>query len=421
MMRQTLFAACLAFASTGLLAQTLQLQPPASSDLVADSLLSERAAAQWPSRTVERAPLSYSRLLTDQSQGRPGLHRIGNGPSSPTLDRSRISESRQYWLDADGAELAAGVDLPITAPGAVIRVSFPDQVEVGMDRLQLRYQGRQVRAVDLSRSMATGRQLRATGFAVPKQSLAFKLDRTVDRGTVQLVIDGIEAGVSALVHVFEPHSPYVGRLEVDRQAVLSGHKLSARLELDHPGGVDVPSGVSVMLTAPGDAERLMLHPERGTRGVWSITAPERGAAEPGALHELHAYLDVEIDGVRVRRDLSHAIAVAPALARLDGAVSVGRSRNLSLRLGIEAAAQGRYQLRGTLYGRDAKGRETAVALAESAAVLPAGNSELGLDFDIAALRKAGYQGPWRLGDLMLFDQGRMGLLEHRHDALSLND
>jgi len=418
MNRILLLVSVAALTATLAQAQSVSLLPAGAGDLVAPGLSERIMAEDWPSQHVETARLSHQRLLTETGPTKPGLYgALSTGPSEPTLDATRVAESRQYWIDASAAELAYGIELPLTAPGAILRISAADGVRLDPSAVRLRFGGREVAAQSLSKAQATGAELRQTGWAVPSNTLAFRLDRTVGAGSLGLMIDGLPAEITALVHVYEPNSPYVARLEVDRQSFIAGQSIEARLALQHGRGSAVPASSSVLLALPDGTSSGFLARRAGS-ATWSIAAPEqRAAASPGALHELQAHIDTTVDGVRVRRDLSHALAITPALGRLSGSAERSGDSDLALRFGLSTAVEGRFQLRGTLHAHDRRGRLVPVALAESAAILASGAGELALNFDLDAIERAGYRAPFELRDLMLFDQGRMLLLESRQRAL----
>jgi len=394
-------------------AHAQSLLPAADGDLAAQRLDTGLRAQEWTSVHSETAALNYQRSLLDAPAAKPGF--AGSVPrTAPAagLDRTRFAESRQYYIDTDGAALGRGIELPLTAPGAVIRVSAAGRASLSLDNVGLRHNGRSVAAEGFTDASASGLSLRGAGWSVPENTVAFRLNKRVGAGTLNLIVEGLASDAPVLVHVHEPNSPYVARLELNRQAFLAGQTLEAALEVRHPGGQMIPRAAGMMLRADEDAIGNMMRP-RASDGVWQITTAARAAEVPGTLQEVHAHVDTVIDGIRVRRDLSQAVAIAPAMARLTGDVQIRREAGLNLALGVETALQGRYQLRGTLYATDKRGEMQPVALAESAAVLDAGSSFLGLQFDLDAARSAGYGAPFELRDLSLFDQGRLLLLERR--------
>jgi hypothetical protein len=99
-------------------------------DLVADRLSAD-AASLPASQHGESAPIQFSWAASAGHASQAGM-------------QPATVESRQYWVDIDGQALAAGIDLPTTAPGAVIRISALDggtTLQLDSARLQLAVDG----------------------------------------------------------------------------------------------------------------------------------------------------------------------------------------------------------------------------------------------------------------------------------------
>ena len=112
-------------------------------------------------------------------------------------------------------------------------------------------------------------------------------------------------------------------------------------------------------------------------------------------------------GIRPRGDGAKALEVGRAdLVEGDGLV---------VRLGLETAAAGRYEVRGTLFGTGADGALVPVAVAHSAAPMASGRGELELAFPADLL--TGVSAPFEVRDLQLTDQTRMGVLHRQAGAL----
>jgi len=380
-------------------------------DLAAETLARGLDSTDWPSWHRETEPVSVTRSLLGNVAAKSGMAAAPR-LDGPGLDRTRISESRHYYVDTDGAALGRGIELPLTAPGAVIRISVPEDQALTLDAVRLVFDGRAVPARDFAETSALGRDLRASGWSVPENTVAFRLDRRVRAGVLDVSVDGLDSRRAALVHVFEPDSPYVARLTLNRQAFLAGQRIAADFEVRGPTARRVPAGAALALVDPDGQRSASM---RRSAGGWEITASARSGQPPGALHEIHAVVETRIDGLEIRRNLTHAVAIAPALARLTGEARVTGDRELSIVVPVETAVEGRFQVRATLYTGGADGDARPVTLAESAAVLAPGTGALALRFDTAGLT-----GPFELRDLMLFDQGRMLLLERRARALQIS-
>ncbi|MCA1779487.1 MAG: hypothetical protein LC637_08920 [Xanthomonadaceae bacterium] len=425
-MNLTIAALAMLFAGQAV-AQSEMLLPPVAGDLVANQLSRSFQDTQWPSRHTELARVSYQRSLVNVKRptktGLGGLAGLVDDSTVPLSDSTLVSESRQYFVDASGQSLAEGIELPLSAPGAIIRISTSDTTgALSLDRLRLSIDGAVVQARKIVERTVDGHSLKAAGLSVPTNTLAFRLGREAGAGILGLSVDGLTPQQPALVQVFEPNSPWVARLRVNSQRFLAGQPIKAHLSIQSSsGGTIVPATASAVLTSPSLDQRQPLQASNERSGSWQITAPERIQAEPG-LYQVNAHAEAEIDGIVVRRDLGHAVAIAPPTARFGSTVSMvrGKDQSLSLEFPVEATISGRYQVGATLYATDKRGRLAAVATAETASVLPAAGASLKLDFDLNAPGLEGYGAPFEIRDLVLRDQGRMLILEQRQRALVLD-
>lgn len=416
----------LAVGLTGLLqlayaTEPVELLPAAQDDLVATTLSRSFTTENWPSRHVEQTELSYQHSLLEAGRGKPNAY-SRHGTVEIETDRpdsALIGESRQYYVDTTGEQLAAGIDLPLTAPGAVIRLSTDSSAKpegLSLQQLELELNGRKVEAAQIVRNVTRGSQLRASGWPVPENTLAFRMmSSRTQAGTLRLSYAGLAADSPVLVHVFEPNSRWVARLVLNSQRFLAGQTITASLMLDDGTRQQAPAISSAVLSSP-DGELFQSMDRAEGNGLWQISAPELMQPTPG-LYEIHLHAEQRFGDIIVRRDISHAVAIAPALARLSGAATLNRGRELTLELSVETSLAGRYQINATLYATDRQGHLQPASFSQTAAVLPAGGGLLSVSFDLQTLVKAGLDAPFELRDLSLLDQGRMLQLEHRQRAL----
>ncbi|AKS40808.1 DUF4785 domain-containing protein [Wenzhouxiangella marina] len=390
--------------------------PAGNNDLQASQL--ERSARNLPaSLHHESAPINFAWGPEQALQGRP----FNGGPTPAEGDRPQAT-SRGYFVDVTGAELARGVELPLSAPGAVIRVSALEsgsRLSLDPAALRLNMNGRPISADFGQGNVATGRDLRDQGMRVPEDSLAFRLGRDSSAGQLQLSHGGLPQDQALVIHVHEPNSEWVATLSLPRQNFLSGEALTFDLGIGNARQSVSARSVQAVLVSPDAAQTWPLgHARNGQLTI--AAAPMAARMQPGAgLYEARVYAETEVNGVTVRRDLSLALNIAPAIARFNGAVSKGRSAGLNLNLGVETIASGRYQVNAEVYGTNARGQLEPLAFVQSAAVLGAGRGSIQLDVDAGLLRSSGLSAPYEVRNLMLLDQGRMYLLEQRERALHI--
>lgn len=400
MTSRLMIAAAVAAAMVALPLQAAQpLLPARSNDQVAPRV----ETAPLSGDAIERAPVTFAWAL-DPTQAL----------AAPV---PFVASSRSYWEMVDAVTLQRGLDLPLTAPDAVIQVSpvqgaralAPEQWEVRDPAGVL--------AVD---KVVDAQQLRAAGMRVGQGSAMVRTGSSAAVGNYRL--QSAQAQGRYVVQVLEPNSTFALQLQADRQQVLAGGSvaLTARL-LDDGGSAALATGRATARALPAGGEALLVAPDgrswpvplvAGKEGLRArVTIPQDIGRVQG-LWELQAF--VSANGVQ--RDAKVAFAVAQPTARFSGQVAVDSARR-AVTLPLQIGAPGRYEARGTLYATGPDGQLHPVAQAHSAAWFDkAGNAELQLPFASVALPR-GYAAPFELRDLQLQDQGRMAPIESRAVAV----
>ncbi|AWV07191.1 DUF4785 domain-containing protein [Marilutibacter maris] len=356
-----------------------------------DQVPQRLTAAPVPAGDFERAPVSFSWPLDPNAElSAPAPH---------------AAESREFWMTVDGAELERGVDVGLTAPGALIRVSpARGAAPIAPGRLQMQQAGR---AIPLQ-AMATDAQLRATGMAVNPGTAVVRADRSASAGRYRLQAAGADGRY--VVHVFEPDSDLVLHAQPRRHHALENGRMQVDVRMQR-GKQGIPARAEALLVAPdGESFPVRLRLDRQGRGTADVRLPAHHSRQPG-LWELQVFTN---DG-ETARDARTAFAVAAPTARLDGGFRADPGK-LQIVLPVEAAAEGRYEVRGVLYATAPDGVRRPVSQSHSAAWLAAGDGALTLKFDPAHLPR-GYHAPFEVRQLELHDQTRMAPLEVRERGL----
>jgi hypothetical protein len=386
--RATLVAAVVLFATAAAHAALRQapLLPAGSDDLVPDRLV----AVPAPPGDIERTPVAFAWPLDpSRALAPPGPH---------------LAESREYWMTVDGDALARGVELPMTAGGAMLRVSPAAGARpIDADAIEVRSSGAPVSVQHAADAAA----LRAAGMPASRGTTVLKLDRVLQGPSYTL--RAASARGRYVVHVYEPGSPLVLRVRAARATVLGGDVQEVRVAAENAGR-ERPLDAEGLLVAPdGSSRPITVRTVRG-EAIARVRLPTGAASTPG-LWELQVFATV--DGVP--RDARTAFAVSAPTAKFAGTHAADRAR-LRVDLPVLAAAAGRYEVRGTLYATAPGGDRVPVSQAHAAAWFDAGHRALALQFDRAHL-PAGHGAPFEVRQLELRDQGRHAPLEIRRRAV----
>ncbi len=350
-------------------------------------------------------------------------HEIGK--DEPTYP---VAYSRQYWLRVTPEELRAGVALPTTSAGALVRVqSFDvdgDARPVDIDALRVATPAGELlvrgAAMDL---LIDAEKMDAASTPFATGTAAFRLRG--DLGAGEFVVSGEvfdaesqreDPGAdidSILFHVFEPNSDAVLALAANQGHFLHNSVARFTVELQ---AEDVTSVAQIdgFLAAPsGQAWPVTFTP--AADGAYVARVPLNASGEAGyrGLWQVEAVVEGDANGQRVRRAVHTAFAVALPTARV---TDVARQRQDGVRtvdVGVEVAVEGRYEVRAVVYGTNTEGQLRPLAAAHSAAWLEPGEGTLSLGFDAQALAREGFGAPFEVRDLRLIDQGRMSLLQEQ--------
>ncbi len=195
--------------ASALFALPLHAAQPLQAARGTDQVAPRVERAPMPDATVERAPVRFAWAL------------------DPTRALSApapfVALSRSYWDTVDAATLQRGLELPLTAPDAVIQVS-PVQGARALEVEQL-----QVR--DPSGALALDKvvdaqQLRAAGMGVGEGSAMARTGASTAVGTYRL--QAPQAQGRYVVQVLEPNSPIALTLQADRQRMPPGARCGCR-------------------------------------------------------------------------------------------------------------------------------------------------------------------------------------------------
>lgn len=396
--------ACYAGAPGDAAGEALHLAPPADGDLAAPALAPD---APPPLASTDRAPVSLSWPIdqaADDLAGRPAPHR---------------AHSRAWWQTVSATELAAGFPLAISAPGALLRISPQDGQPLTAEQLELvAPDGTVLPGVDALTPLADPTHLAEAGAAFPRGTSLYTLSPDLDPGEFKL---RAPVAAPALVYVLERAGSADLSLEPSSQVSFSGGRVRLSAALRDDDAVLSDTALDGALIAP-DGAVTPLTLTRAADGDFTgeLVAPAR-SGPPGALYTLQIdATGTNARGVRVRRSVTHAVAVVHPTARFAGPAAAERDDDgLRLALAVDVGAASRYAVSAVLYGTNAHGQPQPIAVGQAARWLDAGPGELELSFDAATLAASGMHAPYELRDLQLTDHGRIQVLHRQSRALTL--
>lgn len=397
----TALAAALSMAS-GAQAQTFQLER-SEGDLIPASVSAPKSKL---SAEVETQALHFAWALDPADELQPA--------------QAYVAESREFWAQLDAGAAKSGFAFTPSAEGTLVRISRTSAAKstrLGLADVQLRVDGQAVETQAAIRNLAGDAELKSAGAVFSEGTVVFELAPSLVGKRVEVALP--KSNESVLMHVLEPNSRFAMKLKADRLHAQAGGRLTLTANFAEGGLPLKAERIAGLVTAPdGRSFDVTFKLDNSGMGTAEFDVP--ADAEGGMLPwEVHAFGRAGAGKSQVLRDARTGFQLGQASARLAGSAHAKRLQDgLAFELPLQAASTGRYELRGTLYGTDAKGELRPLAIAHTADLLQAGAGSLELRFPAELLRSA-LGAPYALRDLNLSDQSRMSLSEQRQRGFDL--
>jgi len=337
---------------------------------------------------------------------------------------SHPDRSRRWWTKIAGSELATGIALPTTAPGATVSLRPLDETRaaVGIDpnALVLVDPDGVAHEGDAAMEHVLGwDELRAGESPFAAGTSAFRIDAELGHGEWQLRVDAPLGESDVLVHVVEPASALVLVARTDAPAYLHGHTVV--LDVDARVGdelIELAHATARARSPVGETHDIELA-ELSTGRLRGTLALAEVDVEPGAAWIIEVEAAVDHEGVLARRNARVAFAYGVPSAGLDGRVElVDTARgDPTLAFGLEIATAGRYAVGATVWGTDATGRARPIGAVEAASWLEPDADAIELPL-ASLLDTPGVAAPYELRDLRLVDQSRLAILHRQAIAVA---
>lgn len=340
-----------------------------------------------------------------------------------------MAQSRGYHFTVSADQMVGGVSLDVTDPGALIRIHAVRQDASALDRNAAIDPSRLVLVTEKDQVfergsgfelLVTAEQLEASGASpFPQGTSVFRIRKDLGAGRFWLFADGLDRDPNEPfgIHVFERDSATVLGLQAGSHEYLAGAAVDLQAHVDSPEASVTMEQVHAVLVSPG-GERFELDTKL-QEGQLHVSGVLPQVIQPVAgLWEVELSTQGQLNGSPFRRDVRTGFAVGLPTARFNGKVELKSAREQnSLQLGVQVATPARYEARGVLMGTDVEGDLQAIAILNSAAVLPIGNQQLSLPLDGDSIKQSGLQAPFAIRDLTLINQDLMHVIQRMSSGI----
>jgi len=387
------------------LAAHAELLPQRAGDLTPSMLAPAAAAKATP---VSRDPVSFS----------------WSSRAAVAAPQPFVATSREAYFTVTGAELAQGVALPVTAPRALVRLQPVGEASIRENEaihpsalIIVDAKGRELAAGEGMEMLVSADRLAKADIPFASGTSAFRLSAEVGSGPLRMRAQGLSAQQRYLVNVVEPDSPLALTMQTAAPAYLQGQRVTVLAQLTHQGTA-TPARIEATLMSPAGRSYPLVFKADGAGRMAANVTPDATDAAPG-LWEVQANVTATVQGRDALRSARFAVPVALPTAQLTRSADLAGAGNaLTVRLGVEAASAGRYEVRGVLYGT-VKGSLQPLGVGNAAQWMEPGQASIDLPFDATLL--AASTGPYELRDLQLLDQGRLAVLQRQQMALTIDE
>lgn len=397
---------CFVFAFAAVAGENLSLAPLTQGDFGASSIQTLQKKSGGPvGPVVSQDPVSFSWNFKKEDP-------------QPVLNyEPAVQRSKGFVMTVSGQDLNNGISLPLTQSEALVRLNplsedgalksswsiHPRDLVLVDGEGRVFDQGRGMEHLVDADSLA---QSKSSGF--PMGTSAFRVASDVVPGDVTLFSDrALEPNQMYAVHVLEKQSDISLLTKTASDTAFAGNNMT--IFADFEGDADM-AALSGTVIAP-DGRQWPISFENG-KALFRV---------PGDVSGQDGLFQVRVDaeGVTadspVKRSGQTAFAVTVPTARLMDGVSVERSgEDLALAFQVEAAAAGRYEVRGMLYADLGDGEMRAVAMAHAADYLEPGNQALVLEYGAVPMAVR-----YEVRDLRLIHVDQMSVLHRQQVGVRL--
>jgi hypothetical protein len=321
--------------------------------------------------------------------------------------------STSYVMEVTGAQLNKGVALKTTQSDVAVLISRAgESVALDTGLLQLRHPANPSAALVDKR--VSDEELSQVGMF--SNTVALKTVSNAAFGALTLkTAQGLAASDKYMVQVQEKNSPYNLSLSIPTQSYTAADKVIARGAMLKGAGSKGESNLKMsnttaQLIAPNGEVSKVSVKVNGDELVFSASEQAEIISPINGLYELRVQTTGTDNNLSIPRNAKVAFALSRNTATINNAALVEKN-GLSANVSILAKEAGRFEVRGVLYGTNARGQLVPVMETHAAQSTNAGAESIKLPFDAAILAKANVNAPYELRDVRLFDQKQLGLID----------
>lgn len=354
-----------------------------------------------PEHLIEKQALHFS-------------HAISSTDNLILRDTGYSNDSDEYWFEATGSQLSTGVDLSISHPGSLIRISSKKgkhdylltDTAIDPKNIALFVKGKEKNKLINPFKQSVSQQQLATANIFPNSS-AIILNEKVGLGLFTLKVEQRLIGEhNYIVNVKEKNSKYKSQIKTPSQSYLAGQLVDFQASISYDGNVLIDNEHTAYVQFPSGSRKPVEVLSKGD--LFQVKVPENiGTEKIGQLYELHLESKAIDKGVKIQRNNKFAFAISQPTAKL---MKVAKVNNSEAFVELEVASEGRYEISAIISGVNNKGQLTPGMLSRSAYYLQPGKQQIELRFDTGILNELGMRSPFSLNHLKLVDQSRMAVL-----------
>lgn len=387
-------------------AQPITIAKPAKGDLAAAEVVSVQAKQVAPS--TERIAVSWP---------------IDSGVEVDLDAAPAASESKYFRREVTTMDLSVGVELPLSAPGALVQITpggdsardINNALEP-MDLIVVSPQGDLYDKGSAMAHLAGARELaKGENHPLPHGASAFRIKDELGAGVFTLFAENLahKRHDRYVIQVLEKQSDVALSLQPERSVFFTKGEVAVNLSLT-VGKVAVENAsFRAKLVAPNGRA----FPMDVKNGRAFATVPEMNFSGVDGLWEVLVDAEGQVGKLPAARFGRTAFSVTAPTARLTGyAELLDDAHALEAAVELEVGVAGRYELRGLLYGHNAEGKLVPVAVGHVADQLEAGISELILSFDRGHAADADTRAPFVVKDLRVIHQDRLSLVHRQSEG-----